>query len=312
MVKIYVDAGHGGSDPGAVGNGIKEKDITLKIAKKVQKYLKEYKNVSVKMSRTGDTYPTLAQRTNEANAWGADAFISIHINSGGGVGYEDFIYNGNVSTKTESLQNEIHNQVSKHFDTNRGKKRANLHVCRESKMPAVLTENGFIDNANDAANMKDNSFLDKVAKSHAEGIAKAFNMTKGSNTSQNNKKPSKPTTSDYTGNSVVDYLKSIGQDSGFANRKKLATKHGISNYNGTASQNTQLLKKLRSGGEPSKSKTSYKVGSTVTLKKSATHFATGQSILNSAKGKKYKIIQVKSDRVLLDKIMSWVKKSDVK
>lgn len=312
MVKIYVDAGHGGSDPGASGNGIKEKDITLRIAKKVQEYLKEYSNVSVKMSRTGDSYPTLTQRTNEANSWGADAFVSIHINSGGGQGYEDFIYSGNVSTKTQTLQNEVHNQVSKHFSTNRGKKRANLHVCRESKMPAILTENGFIDNDTDAKNMKDNSFLDKVAKSHAEGIANVFNLTKGSNTSQDNKKPSKPTTSDYTGDSVVDYLKSIGQDSSFTNRKKLATKHGISNYKGTASQNTQLLKKLRSGGEPSKPKTTYKVGNTVTLKKSATHFATGQSILNSAKGKKYKIIQVKSDRVLLDKIMSWVKKSDVK
>src|SRR5690625_4189365 len=105
MIKMYLDAGPGGSDQGAIANGIKEKDITLKIAKKVQKYLKDYKNVSVKMSRTGDTYPSLTQRTNEANAWGADAFVSIHINSGGGVGYEDFIYNGNVSGKTKTLQN---------------------------------------------------------------------------------------------------------------------------------------------------------------------------------------------------------------
>ncbi len=83
MVKVYIDPGHGGTDPGAVANGLKEKDLTLKIAKYTRDYLQDnYKGVSIKMSRTGDTYPSLTQRTNEANKWGADVFVSIHINAG--------------------------------------------------------------------------------------------------------------------------------------------------------------------------------------------------------------------------------------
>lgn len=99
---------------------------------------------------------------------------------------------------------------------------------------------------------------------------------------------------DQTTNSIVDYLKSIGENSSLSNRKKLAKKYGISNYSGTSAQNTKLLKAMRGGSTKSKKPaTALKVGNTVTLKKSATRFATGQSILNSAKGKKYKIIQVK-------------------
>src|SRR5699024_12185465 len=116
-----------------------------------------------------------------------------------------------------------------------------------------------------------------------------------------------------TTNSIVDYLKSIGENSSLSNRKMLAKKYGISNYSGTSAQNTKLLKAMRGGSTPSipKKTTALKVGNIVTLKKSATRFATGQSILDSVKGKRYKIIQVKSERVLLDKIMSWVNKSDV-
>src|SRR5690625_6971829 len=92
MTKIYIDAGHGGNDPGASGNGLREKDLTLTIAKKVQALLKDY--ATVRMSRTTDKTLSLTQRTNDANSWGADYFLSIHINAGGGTGYEDYIYNG--------------------------------------------------------------------------------------------------------------------------------------------------------------------------------------------------------------------------
>lgn len=92
MFKLFLDPGHGGSDPGAVGNGIQEKDITLKIATKIRDFLlNEYSDVSILMSRTGDTYPTLSDRTNAANSWGANYFLSIHINAGGGTGFESFV-----------------------------------------------------------------------------------------------------------------------------------------------------------------------------------------------------------------------------
>src|SRR5690625_2868202 len=140
MAKIYLDAGHGGHDPGAVGNGLREKDVVLKIVKYARDYLlKNYKGVSVRLTRTTDKYLSLSQRANDANRWGADVFVSVHINAGGGKGYEDFIWNGNVSSNTRSLQNAVHNEVSKHFNTNRGKKRANFAVLRETRMPAVLT-----------------------------------------------------------------------------------------------------------------------------------------------------------------------------
>src|SRR5690625_1323086 len=104
MVKIYIDAGHGGHDPGAVANGLREKDLTLKITKHVRDYLKNY-NCSVRMSRTNDKTLSLAQRTNDANRWGADFFLSIHINAGGGTGYEDYIYNGlSNSSKTAKIR----------------------------------------------------------------------------------------------------------------------------------------------------------------------------------------------------------------
>ena len=95
MVKIFIDPGHGGSDPGTTGNGLKEKELTLEIAIHIKNLLlSEYNNVTVKMSRTDDSYLTLTERTNEANAWGADYFLSIHINAGGGEGYGTIFIQG--------------------------------------------------------------------------------------------------------------------------------------------------------------------------------------------------------------------------
>jgi N-acetylmuramoyl-L-alanine amidase len=72
-MKLYLDPGHGGSDSGAVGNGLREKDITLDIGLRIRSILtNNYENVQVMMSRTDDTSKTLSQRTNEANSWGAD------------------------------------------------------------------------------------------------------------------------------------------------------------------------------------------------------------------------------------------------
>ncbi|WP_286164870.1 MULTISPECIES: hypothetical protein [Clostridia] len=112
---------------------------------------------------------------------------------------------------------------------------------------------------------------------------------------------------------MVDYLKAQKMDSSFNNRKRLADKYGIKNYRGTASQNVALLNKLQGGSTSSSKPTpkSFSVGQKVTVKKSASKFATGESIADFVKGNSYKVKQVKSDRVLLDGIMSWVYKSDV-
>ncbi|MBO1003164.1 N-acetylmuramoyl-L-alanine amidase [Pseudogracilibacillus auburnensis] len=179
MAKIFIDPGHGGSDPGAVGNGLREKDLTLDISKRIKKYLDDnFTGHIIRMSRTGDTTLSLTQRANSANSWGADILVSVHINAGRGTGYEDYIFNGNVSSKTINIRNTIHAEISKELGNvrNRGKKRANFAVLRQTKMPAILTENLFIDTKADADKLKSNAYLNRIAKGHAEGIAKAFNL----------------------------------------------------------------------------------------------------------------------------------------
>ena len=180
-MKLYLDPGHGGEDPGAQGNGLNEKDITLAIALKIRKIiLNDYENVQVKMSRTSDTTRSLAQRSSGANAWDADFFLAIHINSAdsSAQGYEDFIYDGASNTsKTAKYQDIIHAEVIKVNQLkDRGQKKANFHVIRETKMPSILTENGFISNKHDAALMKDSAWQQKVAQGHVNGIAKAFGL----------------------------------------------------------------------------------------------------------------------------------------
>lgn len=182
--KIYLDPGHGGSDTGAVGNGLLEKNLTLQIALKIRDILNdEYTGHSIKMSRTTDKYPTLTERTNAANAWNADFYLSIHINAGGGTGYEDYIYPG-AGEPSAAYRNIIHSEVVKATAfKDRGKKTNDLHVLRESKMPALLTENGFIDTAEDAKKLKDPTFIEKIARGHVNGLVKAFKLTQKSKSS---------------------------------------------------------------------------------------------------------------------------------
>ncbi|SNT57224.1 N-acetylmuramoyl-L-alanine amidase [Bacillus sp. OK838] len=179
MVKIFIDPGHGGTDSGSVGNGLREKDLTLSIATRIKDILLiEYNNVSIKMSRPQDTYPSLDDRTNQANAWGADFYLCIHINAGGGTGYEDYVYTS-TNQITKTYQDHIHSEVMKLISfQDRGQKTGDLHVLRETDMPALLTENGFIDNVNDAAKLKMASFIETLARGHVNGIVKCFNLTK--------------------------------------------------------------------------------------------------------------------------------------
>src|SRR5699024_182816 len=103
MVKIFIDPGHGGSDPGAAANGLQEKDICLQIARKLQGILKQrYTSHQIKLSRTTDKTLTLKERTEMANRWDADYLVSIHVNAGGGTGFESYIFNGIYANKAET------------------------------------------------------------------------------------------------------------------------------------------------------------------------------------------------------------------
>lgn len=172
-----LDPGHGGHDPGAVANGLREKDLTLKIALYTRDYIHElYEGVKVYLTREQDVFLSLSERAAFANRLGATHFCSIHINAGGGDGFESFIYSGSYAnkSKTNALRNALHDVIIAETGfKDRGKKEANLAVLRETTMPAVLTENGFIDNRNNADFLKSDANLRKIALAHAHGLAKA-------------------------------------------------------------------------------------------------------------------------------------------
>lgn len=198
MVKVYIDAGHGGADSGAIGNGLKEKDLTLKIAMGIVNGLAKYKGILIKTTRTNDTFLTLKQRTDIANKWKADLFVSIHINSASGnngTGFESFIDpplkdNSQTSKRRSILHKEIMKQVPNVID--RGMKKANLHVLRESNMDAVLTECLFINNSIDSLKLKDKKVIDKFIDGHVNGIVKIFGLKLKPEFEKETVKPSKP------------------------------------------------------------------------------------------------------------------------
>lgn len=181
MTKIFIDPGHGGRDPGAVANGLQEKDIVLTIAQQMRYMLEDYADVEVTMSREDDRFVRLSERAQMANEWGADYFVSVHVNAGGGTGFESFIWNGNVFQATIANQNVVHAEIVRHIGgTDRGKKRANFAVLRETSMPSILTENMFIDRPSDASKLKDQSFLQRIARGHVNGLVQVFGLSGGS------------------------------------------------------------------------------------------------------------------------------------
>lgn len=181
-IKIFIDPGHGGTDPGTVGHGLQEKDLTLNITLKIRDILNaEYTGHTIHMSRTTDQTITLRQRTDMANAWNADFFLSVHVNAGGGTGYEDYIYSRLSDNSTTAKRRDIiHREIIASIPDvrNRGKKKANFHVLRETTMSAMLTENLFIDRREDAERLKQDRFLNQIARGHAVGLAKALSLTK--------------------------------------------------------------------------------------------------------------------------------------
>jgi N-acetylmuramoyl-L-alanine amidase len=178
--KVYLDAGHGGQDSGASGNGLKEKDITLKIILLIEKLLKNYQNVETKLTRRDDTYVSLSGRTNAANKWGADLFLSVHIDSSAHTqaeGRSSFTYT-EASAKSKAFQNVLHKEIGTtcSFFYDRGQRQQNFHVVRESTMPAVLTESGFISNAGDSSKLKQEANIAAIAAGHVNGIAKFLGL----------------------------------------------------------------------------------------------------------------------------------------
>jgi N-acetylmuramoyl-L-alanine amidase len=148
MSKVYIGVGHGGSDPGAVANGIKEKDLTLDISKALRDYLAR-NGVETRISRETDKDVSINWRVNEANKWRADLFVEVHINAGGGDGAE--VYHTRFGGRGKTLAQNILNAICKLGQQSRGTKTKvedgsdYFGVIRETNMPAVLVECAFID-----------------------------------------------------------------------------------------------------------------------------------------------------------------------
>ena len=139
-MKIYIDPGHGGNDPGAIGpTGLKEKDVNLDIAVNVGKILSQH-GIDAILTRRGDSKVELADRVKMANDNNADCFISIHINSASNstaTGTETFAFpNSVLGTKlAEAVQKALVNEINL---ADRGVKHKNFYVLKNTKMPDCL------------------------------------------------------------------------------------------------------------------------------------------------------------------------------
>ena len=177
-LSIMIDPGHGGSDPGARGYGLQEKDIVLEIALQTERLLQAY-IVSIQLTRRDDVNVLIPTRTARANQMGADLYVSIHVNAGRGTGFESFVHPA-ASPRTVDIQWRIHREMGLFYASNgfvdRGRKTANFAVLRQTKMPAVLLENLFIDHPRDSAYLKDPLFRSEIAQMLALSIANTLQL----------------------------------------------------------------------------------------------------------------------------------------
>ncbi|QSZ26921.1 N-acetylmuramoyl-L-alanine amidase [Aceticella autotrophica] len=185
---ICIDPGHGGYDSGAVGNGLQEKDITLKLALKVRDLLKNSCNVILTRDSDStswdsrDTYTDLQSRCDIANNANADYFISIHVNCGpgtDGTGFESFYYR-NAPQASKDLGQKIHDSLAAFYASkgfcDRGYKECGFYVLANTNMPATLIENLFINNPSDAKALSDDNFLNDLAGAIANALKNALNL----------------------------------------------------------------------------------------------------------------------------------------
>lgn len=177
MPLIILNPGHClPEDPGACGNNLQEADLTVSICDRIISHLALY-DVEVAVVRQND----LNLIACKANNLKADYFCSIHINAGGGEGFESYVHT-NASEETEKLRSVVHDQTVRFLAgqgvVDRSKKRANFAVLRQTNMPAVLLENLFIDNEQDATKLKDETFLDGLANEIAYGLVVALGLQK--------------------------------------------------------------------------------------------------------------------------------------
>lgn len=174
--KVFIGVGHGGKDPGAIGNGFNEADLNLSIALACQAELLRH-GVIVGMSRTTDVNDDLNEEIRECNAFAPDIAIDIHNNAGGGDGAEAYYHYGGGLSKTlaENVLKEIVaiGQNSRGAKTKTGVGGTDYYgFIRCTKAPAVIVETAFVDNATDI------KAIDTAEEQKAMGIAIAKGILK--------------------------------------------------------------------------------------------------------------------------------------
>src|SRR5699024_7996812 len=211
-----------GNDPGALGNGLREKDITLAITKKVGNILERH-GVKVFYTRTNDKTVSLEERTKRANRNKADIFVSIHTNAfdkKSAKGLETYHFPG--SKNGRKLANCIQKRIKETglYNSDRGVKTARFWVLRKTTMPSALTEMAFITNAQDAKLLRNKQ--SQFATAIAKGILDYFGIKYKTNNNNKNKSNSKGL-----------YKVQVGAFKDKKNAKKLAKelkKKGYSNF----------------------------------------------------------------------------------
>ncbi|MCI2253861.1 N-acetylmuramoyl-L-alanine amidase [Domibacillus sp. PGB-M46] len=184
---IILDPGHGGSDPGAIGFGLHEADVVLTTGLKVNNLLKDTP-FNVKMTRSTDTFITLANRAAFANKNNGDIFVSIHANaaSPSASGTETFYSaasNSQNAADSKLLATKIQSRMIAAWNlNNRGVKTASYYVLKNNTVPAALLELGFITNKTDNDKLKSDYWLNVMSKAIYNGIldyykAKGYNVT---------------------------------------------------------------------------------------------------------------------------------------
>lgn len=174
---IVVDAGHGGTDPGANNKaaGINEKTLNLKVAGILNQILSE-RGYEVVMNRDSDYFVPLKDRYNNANTIDADLFVSVHHNSAGSAAVSGIETLRPNSAENKIVADYIQEELIKNTGAvNRGTKiRTDLAVLNGTRMPAVLLELGFMSNTNEVTRLKDSSYQNILANSVADAIDKYF------------------------------------------------------------------------------------------------------------------------------------------
>lgn len=180
-VTIMLDAGHGGSDPGAPNrHGPVEKTITLDTAQRVKRTLESW-GARVIMTRTGDSYPTLNQRIASSDRADPNLFVSLHADSAKNTsahGFTVYVARKSSSASRKAAQN-LERSLKASGISSRGVRKANFRVIADTDDPAVLVEMGYLTNPSEASRLSQPAYRQKLAEAIARGVSATFESRSG-------------------------------------------------------------------------------------------------------------------------------------